>query len=731
MTLTPSMAARELLRRRAARSSLVEYARYIDVPGAPIIDDDECETFETVNTELAKHHVLILEATERCIQRHRGRTMLFLPPGSAKSTYATVVAPTYFMGKIPEFKVIGVSYGSDLSRKFGRRMRSIARQSKFSALFSATLATDSKAADEWAISNGSEFMGGGILSGITGNRADFIPIDDPIKGRREADSEATRSTTLSAYQEDVLTRLKPSGSLMITQCLTGDAMVAMADGNIKRMDAVNVGDLVTSWDGIEYVGAVVDAVVDSGEDQTYLIRTNGTEIRANARHPFLVLSEKGLQWIRVRQLRRGMNIVTHREALERVHYARLQIAESRLNVVGCAPLTMGSQTSFPIITTKQGMFAACYATTATELQDELEMPQFWNVPSNTSEPDIEEVLSVEPYAIERVYDLSVKDTHNFVANGLCTHNTRWHADDLAGSILPEDWDGESGMIKCRDGETWEVVCIPAQCTKRDDPIRRKIGEYIWPEYFGPEHWEPFKKNSRTWSALFQQQPSPDEGTFFLKEWFNRFDTAPPYLNYYMTSDHAPGGNQDNDYNVFRVWGIDPQQHIWLVDGYRVQGTIDKAMGVALSPSGDMSVALQGALPLIRKWKPFCWFPEDDNNWKAVKPFVVAAMRKTGTHCRIEAISPHGADKATKAQPFQAKAAMGEVHIKSGPDFDSVIDQYVKFPTGKHDDEVDAAANMGRAIDMAHPALVPPEKVTGVHPGDYRPKAQPQGKGFWA
>ena len=135
MTITQQEAATELLRRRRARSNLVDYARYIDVPGAPVTEDDpDCETFKPVETVLAEHHEIILNATQRCIERHRGRTMLFLPPGSAKSTYATVVAPTWAMGRTPGFKMIVASYGSDLAKKFGRRMRSIAKQRKFETL---------------------------------------------------------------------------------------------------------------------------------------------------------------------------------------------------------------------------------------------------------------------------------------------------------------------------------------------------------------------------------------------------------------------------------------------------------------------------------------------------------------------------------------------------------------------------------------------------------------------
>ncbi len=47
--------------------------------------------------------------------------------------------------------------------------------------------------------------------------------------------------------------------------------------------------------------------------------------------------------------------------------------------------------------------------------------------------------------------------------------------------------------------------------------------------------------------------------------------------------------------------------------------------------------------------------------------------------------------------------------------DDVLDQYLKFPLGKNDDEVDCAGVIGRVIDQAHPALVAtqeaPEKRT--------------------
>lgn len=92
--------------------------------------------------------------------------------------------------------------------------------------------------------------------------------------------------------------------------------------------------------------------------------------------------------------------------------------------------------------------------------------------------------------------------------------TRWDIEDLAGSILPESWAGESGLIDCRDGQTWEVLCLPAQCESANDPCGRAIGDFLWPEWFNAQHWDIFRSNNRTWQALYQQRPRAPTGAFF-------------------------------------------------------------------------------------------------------------------------------------------------------------------------------------------------------------------------
>lgn len=215
--LSPEEAAQELLIRRRARTNIFDYANAIEVPGKPSTEDPDEEFFMPVETTLADHHRLLLSKLEEISRTPHGRGMVFMPPGSAKSTYASVVFPSKFLGEQPNRKVILASYGDDLARKLGRRTRQIVRSKRFKGIWGCELSHESSAADEWSLTNGSEYMSCGILGGITGNRAHGIIIDDPIKGREQADSLTIRQKTWDAYEDDLKTRLIPGGWILIIQ----------------------------------------------------------------------------------------------------------------------------------------------------------------------------------------------------------------------------------------------------------------------------------------------------------------------------------------------------------------------------------------------------------------------------------------------------------------------------------------------------------------------------------
>lgn len=212
-----ALALLEAKHARRARNSLDAFVRYIEVPGAPVSDDEDCEEFYPDRVKPADHHRLIIDVLERVERGEIRRVMLFLPPGSAKSTYASVVFPPWYMGRNPRSNIIAVSYASDLAKKFGRRCRSIVRSREYQNVFGVGLTGDNAAVDDWSLDNQATYMAGGILSGITGNRADAIVIDDPVKGREDADSEVIRNKTWDAFLADIRSRLKPRGALAIIQ----------------------------------------------------------------------------------------------------------------------------------------------------------------------------------------------------------------------------------------------------------------------------------------------------------------------------------------------------------------------------------------------------------------------------------------------------------------------------------------------------------------------------------
>ena len=102
------------------------------------------------------------------------------------------------------------SYSSELARRHSRRARGIANSLDYFRIFDTRVSADAFAADDWALTNGSEYMAAGIQAGLTGNRADGIVIDDPVKGRDEANSEAIRTATRDAYEDDIKTRPRPA-----------------------------------------------------------------------------------------------------------------------------------------------------------------------------------------------------------------------------------------------------------------------------------------------------------------------------------------------------------------------------------------------------------------------------------------------------------------------------------------------------------------------------------------
>jgi predicted phage terminase large subunit-like protein len=280
-------------------------------------------------------------------------------------------------------------------------------------------------------------------------------------------------------------------------------------------------------------------------------------------------------------------------------------------------------------------------------------------------------------------------------------NHRMHEDDLSGKLLAQQAAG---------GDKWEVVELPAIS---------QSGEALWPDAYPIDALERIKRNTlpRYWSALYQQRPQPDEGTYFKREWFKRYSKGelPANLHIYGSSDYAVT-EDGGDFTVHRVWGVDVGGGIWLIAGWRGQSTAD--------------VWIERLVDLIGAHKPLAWFGEAGVIAKTIEPMLRRRLTERGLGARLEWL-PSIHDKPTRARGFQARAAMGKVHLPDDLDGSLVLDEYLRFPAGKWDDEVDTASLVGRALDEMHPAIAQTETINPNPPDlDRWRKRQSNDEGDW-
>lgn len=441
--------------RRTARKTLAAYIDYLDLGIKP-----------------ASHHKLLLGALELVERGECPRLMVCMPPGSAKSTYASIVFPAWYLGKSPERSVIAASHTQELAERFGRRVRNIFAGAEHGNVFGVGVAEDSQAAGRWDTTKGGEYFVAGVGGSITGRRADLGIIDDPVKSREDADSERSRDRAWDWYVNDFLTRLRPGAAQIVIM-------------------------------------------------------------------------------------------------------------------------------------------------------------------------------------------------------------TRWHEDDLGGRILE------------RERDRWRVIELAMEALP-DDPLGRKPGDRLWPEWFTDDMIETAKKDARAWNALYQQRPASDEGEYFRRDWFGEYDDLPETLRVYGASDYAVTDGA-GDYTEHGVFGLDPWHNVYILDWWRGQTASD--------------VWIDRKCDLIVKHSPDCWFGEAGPIRRAVEPYLMRRMTERKAFCRIEWLASI-ADKTARCRPFQALASMGKVFLpKQAPWRSELVGQLMRFPAGKYDDGVDVCSLVGRGLEFVKPPKI--------------------------
>lgn len=194
-----------------------------------------------------------------------------LPPQHGKSMSLTETLPSWVIGKYKTWRVIEISYNEDFAQKFGRRNRE--KVGEFGqTVFGVQLSKTTNSMTEWELDNGvGGMLSRGLGGAITGNPAELIIIDDPIKNRQEAESEVYRERVWDEWLNSIRTRLQAKGKTLVimTRWHEDDLVARLLANEGKRARYINIpceaeeDDILYREEG-EALGAVL------GKDNAWL-----------------------------------------------------------------------------------------------------------------------------------------------------------------------------------------------------------------------------------------------------------------------------------------------------------------------------------------------------------------------------------------------------------------------------------------------------------------------------
>lgn len=159
----------------------------------------------------ARHHRHVLSGLEDVLEGRERRLIIEAPPGSAKSTYTSLILPAAAFQRRRNMRIIGASHTSSLALDFSGKLQQLIAEA--GDVLSYRLRTENK--ERWYTTNGGAYLAAGVGSAIPGFRADLGIIDDPIKSRQAADSETDRKRVWEWFNGSFERRLTPGAPVII------------------------------------------------------------------------------------------------------------------------------------------------------------------------------------------------------------------------------------------------------------------------------------------------------------------------------------------------------------------------------------------------------------------------------------------------------------------------------------------------------------------------------------
>jgi predicted phage terminase large subunit-like protein len=256
--------------------------------------------------------------------------------------------------------------------------------------------------------------------------------------------------------------------------------------------------------------------------------------------------------------------------------------------------------------------------------------------------------------------------------------TRWHMDDLSGRLIEDDPNG------------WEIIKLPA-IAEENDPLGREPGEPLWQddEYGYGKQLQDIRRQvgERDWFSLYQQSPRPLEGSIFKTAQISIAEAVPAGTTLVRAWDLASTedtGGRDPDWTVGALLGRKPDGALIIVDLVRVRGGPDEVEAAIIATASRDGKRVEISLP-------------QDPGQAGVVQIKYLTRKLYGYKVNT---SRETGKKATRAGPFSSQVNVGNVSMLKANWNRPLIDEMGAFPSGSHDDMVDALSRaFGELIDQ--------------------------------
>lgn len=275
------------------------------------------------------------------------------------------------------------------------------------------------------------------------------------------------------------------------------------------------------------------------------------------------------------------------------------------------------------------------------------------------------LAAVNPDIYDKVYEWYTSGPRQRLQPGgaIIIVMTRWAQRDLTGQVIKN--------AALRGENDWEVIEFPAILPS---------GNPLWPEFWSLEELQALREElpNAKWQAQYQQNPVGNESAIVKRDWWRWWESeTPPKCEYILqTWDTAFEKTQRADYSAGTTWGIftneedNDSPNIILLNCYKKRVEFPELKRDVLREYQD--------------WEPDSLLIEK----KASGAPLIYDLRAMGVP--VQEFTPsRGQDKIARLNSVSDIIASGKVWVPRTRWAEELVDEIAAFPSGEHDDLVDA------------------------------------------